>query len=72
MEPPPKRAKAGETTGYAPTKGLNELGESEEDDDELMPVYASSEDEDNHGLLVPYAPKNGAKVQCTEPPSGRD
>jgi hypothetical protein len=62
LEPPPKRAKAGESTEYALTKGLNEKGESDEEDDELLPVEASSEDEGDTEMLVPKAPKEGAKV----------
>ena len=61
-QPPTKRAKLGGAGGKAATEGLNEMGESEEEDDELRPVEASSGDEDDTELLVPKAPKDGLQV----------
>ena len=62
-QPPTKRAKIGGTGGQAATAGLNEMGESEEeDDDELRPVEASSGEEEDTELLVPKAPKDGLQV----------
>ena len=57
-QPPMKRAKLGGASGQAATEGLNEMGESEEEDDELRPVEASSGDEEDTELLVPKAPKD--------------